>query len=406
MLYEIGIYFYDFFTHLAALFCRKPRKMIKGQRVVYELLRLQIKKNAHYIWLHAASLGEFEQGRPLMEEIRVRHPEYKILLTFFSPSGYEVRKNYRGADIVCYLPLDKIYNVKKFLGIVRPCMAFFIKYEFWKNYLDELNKRRIPVYSVSSIFRKDQIFFKWYGGSYRNALKNFDYLFVQNEASKKYLSNVGINCVTVVGDTRFDRVLQIQKEAKELPLVEKFKGNAAILIAGSSWTPDENLVIEYFNTHSEIKLILAPHVVDEHHLIEIINKLKRPYTCYTRANIESVQKADCLIIDCYGLLSSIYRYGEVSYIGGGFGAGIHNTLEAAVYGVPVLFGPKYQKYMEAVQLVEKEGAYSVGNYDELHAILDQLFSDNLLLKEKGKRAGDYVITNSGATNKILSMINF
>ncbi|KAA6318464.1 3-deoxy-D-manno-octulosonic acid transferase, partial [termite gut metagenome] len=225
-------------------------------------------------------------------------------------------------------------------------------------------------------------------------------------ASKKYLSKVGINCVAVVGDTRFDRVLQIQKEAKELPLVEKFKGNAAILIAGSSWTPDENLVIEYFNTHPEIKLILAPHVVDEHHLIEIVNKLKRPYTCYTRANIESVQKADCLIIDCYGLLSSIYRYGEVSYIGGGFGAGIHNTLEAAVYGVPVLFGPKYQKYMEAVQLVEKEGAYSVGNYDELHAILDQLFSDNLLLKEKGKRAGDYVITNSGATNKILSMINF
>ncbi|KAA6318425.1 3-deoxy-D-manno-octulosonic acid transferase, partial [termite gut metagenome] len=222
MLYEIGIYFYDFFTHLAALFCRKPRKMIKGQRVVYELLRLQI-KNAHYIWLHAASLGEFEQGRPLMEEIRVRHPEYKILLTFFSPSGYEVRKNYRGADIVCYLPPDKIRNVKKFLGIVRPCMAFFIKYEFWKNYLDELNKRRIPVYSVSSIFRKDQIFFKWYGGSYRNVLKNFDYLFVQNEASKKYLSKVGINCVAVVGDTRFDRVLQIQKEAKELPLVEKFK---------------------------------------------------------------------------------------------------------------------------------------------------------------------------------------
>jgi 3-deoxy-D-manno-octulosonic-acid transferase len=296
--------------------------------------------------------------------------------------------------------------VKKFLGIVHPCMAFFIKYEFWKNYLEELNKRRIPVYSVSSIFRKEQIFFKWYGSIFRKMLKNFDYLFVQNEISKNYLAQLEINRVTVVGDTRFDRVLEIKQKSKELFLVEAFKGNAFTLIAGSSWTPDEDMVIEYFNKHPEMKLILAPHIVDESHLIAIINKLKRPYTCYTHADEESVQKADCLIIDCYGLLSSIYRYGEVAYIGGGFEVGIHNTLEAAVYGIPVLFGPKYQKFMEAVSLIEKGGAYSVNNYDELQALLDQLFFDEQFLKETGRKAGDYVIANSGATNKILGMINF
>ncbi len=232
-------------------------------------------------------------------------------------------------------------------------MAFFIKYEFWKNYLDELHKRRIPVYSVSSIFRRDQIFFKWYGGTYRNVLKDFDHLFVQNEASKRYLSKIGISRVTVVGDTRFDRVLQIREEAKDLPLVKMFKGdNAFTFVAGSSWGPDEDLFLEYFNTHPEMKLIIAPHVIDENHLVEIISKLKRPSVRYTRADEKNVLKVDCLIIDCFGLLSSIYRYGEIAYIGGGFGVGIHNTLEAAVYGIPVIFGPKYQKFMEAVQLLE------------------------------------------------------
>ena len=234
MLYDLAIVIYDFIVHLAAPFSRKPRKMMKGHWVVYELLRQQVEKGEQYIWFHAASLGEFEQGRPLIEMIRAKYPNYKILLTFFSPSGYEVRKHYRGADIVCYLPFDKPRNVKKILDIANPCMAFFIKYEFWKNYLDELHKRRIPVYSVSSIFRREQIFFKWYGGTYRNVLKDFDHLFVQNEASKRYLSKIGISRVTVVGDTRFDRVLQIREEAKELPLVEKFKGtNSFNFVAGS-----------------------------------------------------------------------------------------------------------------------------------------------------------------------------
>lgn len=407
MLYNLAIILYDFAVHLAAPFSRKPRKMMKGHWVVYELLRQQVEKGEQYIWFHAASLGEFEQGRPLIEEIRSAYPNYKILLTFFSPSGYEVRKNYRGADIVCYLPFDKPRNVKKFLDIASPCMAFFIKYEFWKNYLDELHKRRIPVYSVSSIFRREQVFFKWYGGTYRRVLGNFDHLFVQNEASKRYLSKIGINRVTVVGDTRFDRVLQIRQEAKELPLVERFKGgNRFTFVAGSSWGPDEDLFLEYFNQHPEMKLIIAPHVIDENHLVEIIGKLKRPYVRYTRADEKNVQKADCLIIDCFGLLSSIYRYGEISYIGGGFGVGIHNTLEAAVYGIPVIFGLKYQKFMEAVQLIEAKGAYSIANYAELESLLERFRKDENFLSETGIRAGEYVTGNAGATAKIMSMINF
>ena len=406
MIYNLIIALYDLAVHIISPFSRKPRKMMKGHWVVYELLRQQLEPGYRYIWFHAASLGEFEQGRPLMEKIRASYPEYKLLLTFFSPSGYEVRKNYRGADIVCYLPFDKPRNVKKFLDLVNPCMAFFIKYEFWKNYLDELHSRRIPVYSVSSIFRKGQIFFKWYGGTYRNVLRNFDYLFVQNERSKRFLAKIGINRAMVVGDTRFDRVLQIRQKAKELPLVELFKGKAMTFVAGSSWQPDEDLFIEYFNTHPEMKLIIAPHVIDENHLVEIVSKLKRPYVRYSRADEKNVLKADCLIIDCFGLLSSIYRYGEIAYIGGGFGVGIHNTLEAAVYGIPVIFGPKYQKFQEAVQLIENKGAYCIKNYVELKVLLDRLMTDDEFLRDTGYRAGSYVTDNAGATDKILSVINF
>lgn len=406
MIYNLIIALYDLAVHIISPFSRKPRKMMKGHWVVYELLRQQLEPGYRYIWFHAASLGEFEQGRPLMEKIRASYPEYKLLLTFFSPSGYEVRKNYRGADIVCYLPFDKPRNVKKFLDLVNPCMAFFIKYEFWKNYVDELHSRRIPVYSVSSIFRKGQIFFKWYGGTYRNVLRNFDYLFVQNERSKRFLAKIGINRAMVVGDTRFDRVLQIRQEAKELPLVELFKGKAMTFVAGSSWQPDEDLFIEYFNTHPEMKLIIAPHVIDENHLVEIVSKLKRPYVRYSRADEKNVLKADCLIIDCFGLLSSIYRYGEIAYIGGGFGVGIHNTLEAAVYGIPVIFGPKYQKFQEAVQLIENKGAYCIKNYVELKVLLDRLMTDDEFLRDTGYRAGSYVTDNAGATDKILSVINF
>ena len=406
MLYNIAIYIYDFLVHIAAVFSRKPRKMIQGHREVYDILRRQQEKDARYIWFHAASLGEFEQGRPLMERIKERYPDYRILLTFFSPSGYEVRKNYKGADIICYLPFDKPRNVGKFLDIIHPCMAFFIKYEFWQNYLSELHKRQIPVYSVSSIFRKEQVFFKWYGGSYRKVLKNFDRLFVQNEASKRFLAKIGVTDVTVVGDTRFDRVLEIRQQAKDLPLVERFKGDSLTMVAGSSWPPDEDLFIEYFNNHPEMKLIIAAHVIDENHLVEIMGKLKRPYVRYSKANEQNVQGVDCLIIDCFGLLSSIYRYGEIAYVGGGFGVGIHNILEAAVYGIPVIFGPRYQKFMEAKELLDAKGAFTIRTFDDLKKHLDKMIQEPAYLKEVGKNADVYVNSRLGASEQVLSKISF
>lgn len=337
-------------VHIAALFSKKVAKMVKGEKEAFSVLAQKIEPGAKYLWFHAASLGEFEQGRPLIEEIRRTHPEYKILQTFFSPSGYEVRKDYKGADIVCYLPLDTPRNVKRFIELAHPSKAFFIKYEFWKNYLSELKKQGIPVYSVSSIFRPGQIFFRWYGrlAGYTDVLKCFEHLFVQNEESVNLLKEIGITDITIVGDTRFDRVLDICHKAKELPLVERFKGNNDhTFVAGSSWAPDEDIFIPYFNAHPEMKLIIAPHVIDEAHLSEIISKLTRPVVRYSKATLENVLQADCLIIDCFGLLSSIYRYGDVAYIGGGFGVGIHNTLEAAVYGIPVLFGPNNKKFLEA-----------------------------------------------------------
>ena len=404
LLYDIAISLYDLAAYVLFPFSRKPRKMVKGHWVVYDILRQQRENDAEYVWFHAASLGEFEQGRPLIEEIRRRHPDKRILLTFFSPSGYEVRKHYDGADIVCYLPFDKPRNVRKFLDLARPSMAFFIKYEFWKNYLDELRRRGIPAYSVSSVFRKDQVFFKWYGTLYRKVLQDFTRLYVQNELSKRYLAKIGIDRVTIVGDTRFDRVLDIMRQAKELPLLESFKGNAPVIVAGSSWQPDEDLLIEYFNTHPGFKLIIAPHVIDELHLVEIINKLRRPYVRYTKANTRKAADADCLLVDCYGLLSSIYRYGEIAYVGGGFGAGIHNILEAAVYGMPVIFGPKYQKFVEARELIEARGAFPVTDYASLSGLLDRLRSDGPFLQSSGETARRYVHGHAGATLRVLEDI--
>lgn len=404
LLYNAAIALYDLAVYLLFPFSRKPRKMVKGHWVVYDQLRQQREEDAEYIWFHAASLGEFEQGRPMIEEIRRRHPDKKILLTFFSPSGYEVRKHYEGADVVCYLPFDKPRNVRKFLDLARPSMAFFIKYEFWKNYLDELRQRGIPTYSVSSVFRKDQVFFKWYGGLYRKVLHDFTCLYVQNELSRRYLAKIDVTDVKIVGDTRFDRVLEIMHRAKELPIVEAFRGDGPVLVAGSSWQPDEELFIRYFNEHPGMKLIIAPHVIDDLHLVDIINRLKRPYVRYSKATPDKAAKADCLIVDCYGLLSSIYRYGTISYIGGGFGVGIHNTLEAAVYGMPVVFGPKFQKFVEAKELIEVGGAYTISDYTGLETLLDRFISDKAFLDKTGDAAGHYVMSRAGATEKILADI--
>ena len=404
MIYNLAMYILELGVKLAALFSDKPAKMVKGYREVFDLLQRKIDRNAQYIWFHAASLGEFEQGRPLIERIRKEYPQYKILQTFFSPSGYEVRKNYDGADIVCYLPIDTPSNVKKFVDLVDPCMVFFVKYEFWQNYLNTLNKKGVPVYSVSSIFRPNQIFFRWYGKGYQQVLKTFAHLFVQNEESKQLLAGIGVNNTTVVGDTRFDRVLDICAAAKQLPLVQKFKGDALTFVAGSSWGPDEDIFIKYFNAHPEMKLIIAPHVVNDSHLKEIESKLQRSCVRYTKATEENVLQADCLIIDCYGLLSSIYRYGEISYIGGGFGVGIHNVLEAAVYGIPVIFGPNNKKFREAQHLLANKGGFEINSYEDFEQLMNKFLGDEAYLKQSGKAAGDYVKGNAGAMEKIMKRV--
>ena len=406
MMYNIFISLYSLGVHIAALFNKKVSTMMNGENEAFDILKRKIDRNAKYIWFHAASLGEFEQGRPLIEEIRKKYPSYKILQTFFSPSGYEVRKDYKGADIVCYLPLDTKGNVKHFLDLANPCMAFFVKYEFWKNYLAELQSRNIPVYSVCSIFRKEQIFFKWYGRSYRNVLKTFTHLFVQNAESVDLLSGIGVNQTSIVGDTRFDRVVEIKNQSKELDLVRIFKGNAMVLVAGSSWAPDEDIFIPYFNSHPEIKLIIAPHVISESHLGEIMGKLKRKAVRYTQADEKSIESAECLIIDCYGLLSSIYRYGEISYVGGGFGVSIHNTLEAAVYGIPVIFGPNNKKFMEAQALKQNGAGFEIHGKDDFDRLMDRFLTDNNSLNIASKKADEYVTSNVGALDKIMSIVKF
>lgn len=391
---------------LASLFDKKVATMWKGERQAIDMLRSKIEPDARYIWFHAASLGEFEQGRPLMERIRRDYPEYKILLTFFSPSGYEVRKNYEGADIICYLPLDTNRNALAFLSTVKPVMAFFIKYEFWYNYLHILKERNIPTYSVSSIFRKEQVFFKWYGKHYSKVLKCFTRFFVQNERSRQLLSMRGIDAVDVVGDTRFDRVLQIKAASKRLPVVEAFKNGAKVFVAGSSWQPDEEIFIRFFNDHPDWKLVIAPHVISEDHLRQIMSRLKRKVVRYTMTDAVEAADADVLIIDCFGLLSSIYRYGEVAYVGGGFGVGIHNVLEAAVWEVPVFFGPNNKRFREAQGLKRSGGGFEITSYEEFEQAMSAFISQPDTISRAGKAAGEYVQSLSGATDKIMDAINF
>lgn len=406
-MYNLAIYLYAFVVALLSPFHRKARLMRLGQRETYSILRKRIDRSYKYIWFHAASLGEFEQGRPMIEKIRSEYPAYKVLLTFFSPSGYEIRKNYKGADIVCYLPFDTPSRVRKFLDLVHPVIAIFIKYEFWSNYLHELKRRDIPVYIISAIFRPEQLFFQWYGKSYRKVLSCFCHLFVQDESSRRLLEKYGITNVTVTGDTRFDRVLDVRSQAKELPLVERFlmreNGEKPIvLVAGSSWPPDEAIFIPYFHAHPEMKLIVAPHEIHEEHLRAIESTLKRSFVRLSKATERELASKDCLIIDSFGFLSSIYRYGQIAYIGGGFGVGIHNTLEAAVYGIPVIFGPNYQRFKEARDLIAVGGGFSVLDKQAFCEKMDELLSSPETLAASGKAAGDFVKGNAGATDLVLS----
>jgi len=404
--YNIVIYIYLIGVAIASCFNKKVKKMWAGERQALKVLREKVDPNARYIWFHAASLGEFEQGRPLMEYLRKTHPEYKILLTFFSPSGYEVRKNYEGADIICYLPLDTIRNARRFLRAIKPVMAFFIKYEFWYNYLHILQHRGVPTYSVSSIFRPDQIFFQWYGKGYGRVLKCFTHFFVQNIESKNLLAKLDIHDVEVVGDTRFDRVLQIKEASKQLPIVEKFTENTSkVFIAGSSWLPDEEVFLKYFNLHKDWKLIVAPHVIGEDHLAQIFELLKgRRVVRYTEATEENVKDAEVLIIDCFGLLSSIYHYGTISYVGGGFGVGIHNVLEAAVWDIPVIFGPNNKRFQEAQGLIMAGGGFEINDYQSFRDLMMRFETDEMFLQTSKKHAGEFVKGRAGATEKIMGSL--
>jgi 3-deoxy-D-manno-octulosonic-acid transferase len=404
--YNIVIYIYLIGVAIASCFNKKVKKMWAGERQAIKVLREKVDTNARYIWFHAASLGEFEQGRPLMEYLRKTHPEYKILLTFFSPSGYEVRKNYEGADIICYLPLDTIRNARRFLRAIKPVMAFFIKYEFWYNYLHILQHRGVPTYSVSSIFRPDQIFFQWYGKGYGRVLKCFTHFFVQNIESKNLFAKLDIHDVEVVGDTRFDRVLQIKEASKQLPIVEKFTENTSkVFIAGSSWLPDEEVFLKYFNLHKDWKLIVAPHVIGEDHLAQIFELLKgRRVVLYTEATEENVKDAEVLIIDCFGLLSSIYHYGTISYVGGGFGVGIHNVLEAAVWDIPVIFGPNNKRFQEAQGLIMAGGGFEINDYQSFRDLMMRFETDEMFLQTSKKHAGEFVKGRAGATEKIMGSL--
>ncbi len=465
MIYNIVIYFVLWGIAIASLFNEKVRKMWRGEREAFKILKQKVDPNAKYIWFHAASLGEFEQGRPLMERIRKDYPQYKILLTFYSPSGYEVRKNYEGADIICYMPVDTRLNAIRFLRLVRPVMAFFIKYEFWSNFLHILKHRNIPTYSVSSIFREDQVFFKWYGRSYAGVLKCFTRFFVQNEESKRLLDGIGITAVDVVGDTRFDRVLQIKEAAKQLPICEAFRTGVAssqsadvphhdfkVFVAGSSWPPDENIFIPFFNEHKDWRLLIAPHVIAEEHLKLILSLIKgkkvvrytqttpeeaaeadvliidcfgllssmynygdvayigggfgvgKKVVRYTQTTPEEAAEADVLIIDCFGLLSSMYNYGDVAYIGGGFGVGIHNTLEAAVWNMPVIFGPNNKKFQEAQGLLKSGGGFEINTYEDFSGLMSSLMNDEAFLKQAGDKAGAFVAHLAGATDKVLASV--
>jgi len=403
-IYNLGIFFYILAIRLVAPFNEKARLFIRGRRGWQAKLKGQINPGERYLWFHCASLGEFEQGRPVIEEIKSRFPDYKILLTFFSPSGYEIRKNYNLADVVCYLPSDTRKNAKEFLEITRPEKVFFVKYEFWYNYFLQLKKADIPFFIISAIFRENQLFFKKnpVGKWYRNLLFLVSHFFVQDEKSGQLLAEAGLGNYTIAGDTRFDRVSKIAAQAKPLPVVEKFRDGKLCVVVGSSWKPDEELIIPYINQSEGIKFIIAPHEVSAANVNRILQQLEKPAVKYSAATEKDIETKQVLIIDSIGLLSSLYMYGDLAYIGGGFGVGIHNILEAATFGQPVVFGPNYAKFREAVNLAGLGGAFSIGSYSQLAGIFDNLINNPEVRKSRAGIARDFVNKNLGAANIILT----
>jgi 3-deoxy-D-manno-octulosonic-acid transferase len=406
--YLLGIKVYFLLMKFAALFNPKANLWIEGRKGLLKRIKNEIGINEKIAWFHCASLGEFEQGRPVIENFKEKHTDYKILLTFFSPSGYEIRKNYEHADYVYYLPLDTPNNAKRFVKFVNPSMVFFVKYEFWPFFIREIGKRNIPLYLISGIFRRDQRFFKWYGFQARKTLKNFKHFFVQNKKSKGLLESIKLYNTTISGDTRFDRVYSIAQNTKELPLIKKYINNKTTLIAGSTWKPDEEIIVSYFNDNpSKFKLIIAPHEIHNENINRIQNSFNSDVNVmlFSDATESNIDNADVLIINSIGLLSSLYKYANIAYIGGGFGKGIHNTLEAATFGLPIIFGPNYLKFQEAVDLIKQESSFSISSLNEFEIIINTLLRDNDLLKDKGNLSAQYVKQKCGASNSILNSVD-
>ncbi|WP_281631206.1 3-deoxy-D-manno-octulosonic acid transferase [Flavobacterium luteolum] len=406
-LYNLTIYIAGFFLKIVALFSPKIKLFVEGRKNVFSTLEEKIKANDKTIWFHSASLGEYEQGLPVIEKIKEKYPSHKIIVTFFSPSGYEVRKNNTVADVTIYLPLDTKSNAKRFLKLVHPEFAFFIKYEFWLNYLQELEKSKTPTYLISGIFRDNQMFFKWYGGFYRKALNAFTYFFVQNESSKQKIESLGFKNVIVSGDTRFDRVNAILERDNRLDFVENFKNNQPTIVVGSSWPKDEVLIAEYINQAPEnVKFIIAPHNIKPDQISDLLSKITKSTILFSEKENKDLSNYNVLIIDTIGILTKIYSYGTIAYVGGGFGnPGIHNILEPATFGIPIVIGPNYSNFSEAVALVEIGGCLTISTNVELKAVFNQLLNDKNFLEEKSKICKSFIQDNKGATETIMKRIS-
>ncbi|MCM0664716.1 3-deoxy-D-manno-octulosonic acid transferase [Flavobacterium tyrosinilyticum] len=406
-LYNLTIYIAGFFLKIIALFSPKIKLFIEGRKNVFSVLEEKIKVEDKTIWFHSASLGEYEQGLPVIEKIKEKYPSHKIIVTFFSPSGYEVRKNNTVADVTIYLPLDTKSNAKRFLKLVHPEFAFFIKYEFWLNYLKELEKSKTPAYLISGIFRDNQMFFKWYGGFYRKALNTFTYFFVQNESSKQKIESIGFHNVIVSGDTRFDRVNAILERDNRLDFVENFKNNQTTIVVGSSWPKDEILIAEYINQAPEnVKFIIAPHNIKPDQISDLLSKITKPTVLFSEKENKDLFDYSVFIIDTIGILTKIYSYGTIAYVGGGFGnPGIHNILEPATFGIPIVIGPNYSNFAEAVDLAKIGGCMPISTSAELKAILDKLLNDKNFLEEKSAICKSFIQDHKGATETIIKLIS-
>ena len=406
IIYRLSICFYQIAIKLVSPFNLKARQWVVGRKNIFTRIKEQVQSDRPLIWVHCASLGEFEQGRPLIESIKKNYPRYRILLTFFSPSGYEIRKNYEQADYVFYLPADTLRNARKFVELVNPEKVFFVKYEYWRNYFQVLNEKNIPLYIISAIFRPEQVFFKksiigkWYLG----LLFMVEHFFVQNDDSVKLLNSVGLLNATRAGDTRFDRVAEIAANGRQLPLIEKFKGEHKLVVAGSSWKPDEDLIIQFINKHEGTKYIFAPHEIKPQNIDRIFSSVNKSAIRLSAANADDINRYDVLLIDSIGILSSIYRYADMAYIGGGFGVGIHNTLEAAIFNMPIVFGPNYLRFNEAVMLEKNKVAYPIRNYQDLENIFEKLLADDQLREEIAKSCRFYTHSNLGATHLIVDKV--